>query len=134
MSSTLRTESKPFITSPAAGGLLAAAAVLLLGGGLIPILGLHADTAIPLVLVGGVVVALVSLVVGITDHATQIAVLVVVLPLTFWAYVFAILYASTRPMMGGALFAGGLGFVAWSVVRLQRSRAQALVFGRRALQ
>ena len=106
----------------------------LLGGGLIPIVGLHADTAIPLVLVGGVVVALVSLVVGITDHETEIAFLVVLLPLTFWAYVFAILYASTRPMMGGALFAGGLGFVAWSVVRLQRSRAQALVFQRRALQ
>ena len=105
-----------FRTSFTARGLLASVSLALIGVGLVPILGLRADTAIPLILVGATLVAMVSMIMGVMDHPGPLVLTIVAFPMMLWGFVFVSLYASTRPLMGTSLVAAGILVASFGVL------------------
>ncbi len=104
---------KPFRNSFTARSLTAAASFALIGAGLIPVLGLRPALALPVVFLLAIGTGIVSLVMGANDYPGTIALLGMLMPLAFWAYVCgAILVVNVFPAYGWVLISlGGLPVV-----------------------
>ena len=94
----------PFRTSPTARLVSASIATALMGGGLIAILGLPPEIAVPFVLLAAVGMGIVGLVLGVQEHAGAVALLAILLPMALFAYVMVLWAAVTRMPSSGYAF------------------------------
>jgi hypothetical protein len=115
---------KPFRTSLTARLLSLSAAIALIGAGILPIVGIPVMyVSVPILF--SVVIAVVGMVLGVSDHPGTIGLLAATLPIAMWAYVLLALgVLKVYPAWSWALVAAGLVPIALSVGFALRVRAR----------
>jgi hypothetical protein len=101
---------KPFRSSFTARAVTASATFALIAGGLIPVLDLRADVAVPIVLLVGLFASIPALIVGARDYPGACAALAIAMPIGLFAYLFTLYnLIANAPSYGWVLI--GLGGV-----------------------
>jgi hypothetical protein len=81
---------KTFRSSFTARAVTAGATFALIAGGLIPVLGLRADVAMPVVILLALAAGIPALIMGARDYPGACAALAIAMPIALFAYLFAL--------------------------------------------
>ena len=98
---------KRFVNSVTVPGINLAVAIAFIGVGLVSLLKLPIDTALPLTLVLAGLVAIVSFVIATDDRPADVVIAAMILPVAFVGLVFVSLKTASHPMYGAVLVALG---------------------------
>lgn len=121
---------KTFKTSLTARLLWTSMAILFLGGGAISLLGVAPGVAPAALFIVCGTLGIFALSQGIHDHAHEVVVGAILLPLAYWPAVMIVLQAATHRELGWGLVAFGIVPLAMMLAATAASRRESVVPGR----